>query len=133
MRIGTKMENNSLDGVSQTPKKSKKKRNILLGIGITLCLAGAGERIYSYYVTYYPLAREGECLKIPNLKSPGQSLTGQVTKNESTTGETTLVLDVPMGGMVFQVPVKARNMDLRTVGAEKVDCGYQEEGDEEAK
>lgn len=99
-------------------------KKYLIYIGVVLCLALAGHKIYTTYRAYSdhtPLAAVGECLEIQD-QELGR-LEVKIVKNDNRAGisEAVVAIDVMPGAKIY-AGVKVKYSELRDLGAKKTEC-----------
>ena len=99
-------------------------KKYLIYIGVALCLALAGHKIYTTYKSYFqnkPLAQVGECLEIQDEKLG--RLEVKITKNDDQAGvsEAIVAIDIMPGSKLY-AGVKVKYSELRDLGAEPTEC-----------
>jgi len=99
-------------------------RKYLIYVGVVLCFALAGNRIYSAYKNYFdyrPLAAVGECLEIQDEKLG--RLEVKIIKNDDKAGISEAVVAIEiMPGSKLYAGVRVKYSELRDLGAEKTEC-----------
>lgn len=99
-------------------------KKYLIYIGVILCLALAGQKVYTTYrafTDHTPVAEVGQCLEIQD-KELGR-LEVKILKNDNKTGVSEAVVAIEiMPGAKLYAGVKVKYDELRDLGAEPTEC-----------
>lgn len=95
----------------------------LLRVAVVLCLLVAAKSIYGAYYKHYPVASEGECVKVTDDHRVYIKL--KILKNSSAAGLSlaTAEIETILGPMKMTGPISYE--ELRDLNAEKVSCDAQ--------
>ncbi|NJO48144.1 MAG: hypothetical protein HC840_00350 [Leptolyngbyaceae cyanobacterium RM2_2_4] len=94
-------------------------KKALLTIGVLICLAIAGDKIYEFYKSQQPPFAVGECFSItdPRVGTVIFEVLENTDGSSFAVGRVTL-----MPGVEAEVPVKATYQEIRESGAESASC-----------
>lgn len=96
-------------------------KKALLTIGVVICLAIAGHKIYGYYQSHQPPFAVGECFSISDPRIGDVNF--EVLENDKQNKITTAVGNVElMPGVQVQIPVQATFEEIRESGAKPASC-----------
>lgn len=96
-------------------------KKALLAVGVIICFMVAADKIYEFYQARQPVAAVGECLSVQDPNVGAVQIEIMANDSSTATSDVVISFEVIPGARVYGTG-KVSYADLRSVGAEKVEC-----------